>query len=237
MRRSRSGFVVLALLPLGALAYASPAPPAPITSPGPPVPYGHSASCQVILKASVPRQLYGSVAQEIAATYGGQVTGELARGFRITIPENQLTQLEQDPRIESVKVIFYAYRQRPPPGFACKSDADCATGERCGFQGNEGSLCIVPRAGACVITPGGSCGCDGLPVERMCDARTGGVYTSRPACGLGTFCPAMCTDEQPCQPDSGLTCHYVIPPGVSDGYHDVRDSTGHLVPHGLCLKL
>src|SRR5579871_4107954 len=209
-RRSRIGFVVLAFFPLGALAYASPAPPAPITSPGPPVPYGHSASCQVMLKTSVPRQRYGSVAQEIAATYGGQVTGELARGFRIMIPENQLTQLEQDPRIESVKVIFYAYRQRPPPGFACKDDGECPIGERCGFQGNEGSLCIVPSQrprADCVWPPGGGpCGCDGLPVERMCDARTGGLYTSRPGCGSGMFCPAMCTNERPCQPDSGLTC-------------------------------
>jgi len=182
MRRSRSGLVALALLPLAALAYASPAPPASNTSPGPPVPYGHSASCEVILKASVPHQLLGSVAQEIAATYGGQVTGELANGFRITIPENQVAQLEQDPRIESVKVIFYAYRQRPPPGFACKNDADCPSGERCGFQGNEESLCILPSQrplADCVWPPGGGlCGCDGLPVERMCEQEQVG-YTRR----------------------------------------------------------
>jgi hypothetical protein len=89
------------------------------------------------------------------------------------------------------------------PSLACTIDAECPSGQRCGFQGKLISKCIVDSHSAACIPPGGSCGCDGRPVERICDAGTRTVYTSAPACFVGP-CPKMCNDKISCPPS--LTC-------------------------------
>jgi hypothetical protein len=89
------------------------------------------------------------------------------------------------------------------PSLACTSDAECPSAERCGFQGKSSSRCIVDNHTPSCIPAGGSCGCDGQPVERICDAKTGLLFTSRPACFLGP-CPKPCSDSSQCP--SSLTC-------------------------------
>src|ERR1700686_3708499 len=93
--------------------------------------------------------------------------------------------------------------QPSQPSLACTADAECPSGQRCGFRGKLISGCIVDSHSAACIPPGGSCGCDGRPVERICDAGTGMVYTSAPACFVGP-CPKMCSDTISCPPS--LTC-------------------------------
>src|SRR5215469_12448638 len=69
------------------------------------------------------------------------------------------------------------------PGLSCKKDAECPSGQRCGFRSgckSEGK-CVVPSHDAHCIDPGGRCGCDGRPVDIFCAVGSPTEYTSAPA--------------------------------------------------------
>jgi hypothetical protein len=71
----------------------------------------------------------------------------------------------------------------------CTSDAQCPSGQRCGFTSGCESKgrCVVPKHSPfCIDTPGGRCGCDGRPVDLFCGANEDGMneYTSAPANSL-----------------------------------------------------
>jgi hypothetical protein len=89
------------------------------------------------------------------------------------------------------------------PSLACSGDAECPTGERCGFRGDKFGECVVPSSTPHCFDPGGRCGCDGRPVEMFCGASSGAEYTSAPACFVGP-CPMPCNDDMRCP--LSLTC-------------------------------
>jgi hypothetical protein len=54
---------------------------------------------------------------------------------------------------------------------SCTKDAECASGQRCGFTSgcpSKGKCIVASKAGHC-IDPGGRCGCDGRPVDIFCE--------------------------------------------------------------------
>ena len=88
----------------------------------------------------------------------------------------------------------------------CAKDAQCPSGQRCGFTSGYGSQgkCVVPSAKSSCFDPGGRCGCDGHKVEIFCAVGSRMEYTSAPACFVGP-CPRPCTEERGCG-GSGLIC-------------------------------
>jgi hypothetical protein len=101
-------------------AFDSPALPVAPGSGNFPIPHGNNTFYQVRLKASLSistdrradHRLLDSTAQQIAATYGGHVIYEGERYFNMTMPESQVGQLKQDPRVESANAA-HAYKAAP----------------------------------------------------------------------------------------------------------------------------
>ena len=64
----------------------------------------HRASLQAALQAD--RVLLDSVAKDLAVTYGGTVIREMAglHMFVVSMPESQVMQMAQDPRIKLIGV-------------------------------------------------------------------------------------------------------------------------------------
>lgn len=88
---------------------------------------------------------------------------------------------------------------------SCTRDSQCPSGQRCGFTGGceiKGK-CIVPSKTAHCIDPGGRCGCDGRPVDILCEVGSRTAYTSAPVNAVGP-CPRPCTEDLGCAP--GLLC-------------------------------
>ena len=89
---------------------------------------------------------------------------------------------------------------------SCTSDAECPSGQRCGYTSGSKSKgkCVVPSHDAHCIDPGGRCGCDGRQVDIFCAVDSQVEYTSAPACFVGA-CPRTCTKESGCG-KTGLVC-------------------------------
>ena len=91
------------------------------------------------------------------------------------------------------------------PALSCSRDAECPSGQRCGFTGGKTrGKCVVPSQDGHCIDPGGRCGCDGRPVDIFCAVGSRMEYTSAPACFVGP-CPKTCTEESECG-KTGLVC-------------------------------
>ena len=90
---------------------------------------------------------------------------------------------------------------------SCAKDAECPSGQRCGFTSgcNSKGKCIVLSKTNHCIDPGGRCGCDGRPVDIICAVGSRTEYTSAPANAVGP-CPRPCTEELGCGSGSGLVC-------------------------------
>lgn len=73
---------------------------------------------------------------------------------------------------------------------SCTKDSQCPSGQRCGFTGGCESKgkCIVPSKTNHCIDPGGRCGCDGRPVDIVCEVGSRTAYTSAPVNAVGP-CP------------------------------------------------
>jgi hypothetical protein len=88
---------------------------------------------------------------------------------------------------------------------SCTKDAECPSGQRCGFSSSCKSKgkCVVPSHDAHCIDPGGRCGCDGRSVEIFCAVGSRTEYTSASTNAIGE-CPKPCTEQADCVP--GLAC-------------------------------
>jgi hypothetical protein len=77
-----------------------------------------------------------------------------------------------------------------PPALSCKKDAECPSGQRCGFVSGCKSKgkCVVPSHDAHCIDPGGRCGCSGRAVDIFCAVGSPTEYTSAPTNAIGP-CP------------------------------------------------
>ena len=95
---------------------------------------------------------------------------------------------------------------------SCKSDAECPSGQRCGFTwGCEGrGKCVVEVKDGQCIDPGGRCGCDGKPVELFCAAGLSTEFASRPVGSVGG-CPKYC---DPVVKNAGCPSNLVCREGV-----------------------
>lgn len=88
--------------------------------------------------------------------------------------------------------------QTSPAVLSCTTEAQCPSGQRCGFTGrNRKGKCVVPSHDGHCLDPGGRCGCDGRPVDIFCAVGSRMEYTSAPACFVGP-CPITCTEESGC---------------------------------------
>jgi hypothetical protein len=88
---------------------------------------------------------------------------------------------------------------------SCTKDAECPSGQRCGFTSGCKSKgkCIVPTKTGHCIDPGGRCGCDGRPVDIFCEVGSRTEYASAPTNAVGP-CPKTCSEQSEC--GSGLVC-------------------------------
>ena len=82
---------------------------------------------------------------------------------------------------------------------SCTKDAQCPSGQRCGFTGGCESKgkCIVPSRDNHCIDPGGRCGCDGRPVDIFCAVGSRTEYASAPTNAVGP-CPKTCSEHLEC---------------------------------------
>ena len=88
---------------------------------------------------------------------------------------------------------------------SCTKDAECASGQRCGFTSgcpSKGKCIVASKVGHC-IDPGGRCGCDGRPFDIFCAVGSRTEYASAPTNGVGP-CPKTCREQLEC--GSGLVC-------------------------------
>ena len=99
-----------------------------------------------------------------------------------------------------------ARAQTTGTALSCTKDAECPSGQRCGFTSGCKSKgkCVVPSHDAHCIDPGGRCGCDGRPVDIFCAVGSRTEYTSAPTDAVGP-CPRPCTRELSCG-KTGLVC-------------------------------
>jgi len=87
----------------------------------------------------------------------------------------------------------------------CTKDAECLSGQRCGFTSgckSKGKCIVRSKTGHC-IDPGGRCGCDGRPVDMFCEVGSRTEYASAPTNAVGP-CPKTCSEQSEC--GSALVC-------------------------------
>jgi hypothetical protein len=112
------------------------------------------------------------------------------------------------PPAKTVATAGVENTQSSQHGASCKKDANCPSGQRCGFTGAmgcEGSgTCVVEKAGGNCFDPGGRCGCDGQPVDLFCAVGSSTEFASAPV-GFVGGCPKPCTRMQSVHPET--TCH------------------------------
>jgi len=92
-----------------------------------------------------------------------------------------------------------------PTALSCTGDAECPSGQRCGFTSDciSKGTCVVPSNTTQCIDPGGRCGCDGRPVDIFCAVGSHTEYTSAPTNAVGP-CRSPCNASSQCR--SGLVC-------------------------------
>jgi len=98
-----------------------------------------------------------------------------------------------------------AKTQGSQAALSCTKDAECPSGQRCGFTSGCKSKgkCIVPSKTGHCIDPGGRCGCDGRPVDIFCEVGSRTEYASAPTNAVGP-CPKTCSEQSEC--GSALVC-------------------------------
>jgi hypothetical protein len=105
------------------------------------------------------------------------------------------------PPAKTVPTAGVENTQSSQHGASCKKDANCPSGQRCGFTGAmgcEGSgTCVVEKAGGNCFDPGGRCGCDGQPVDLFCAVGSSTEFASAPVGFVGD-CPKPCTKDAEC---------------------------------------